>query len=189
MKDKLNILLVEDDPNDVYFLLYAFEEAGITNPTKVVEDGQQAIDYLSGTGKYADRTQYPLPYLLLLDLKLPKVMGLDVLRWIKSRPELCMVLVLVLTSSNDSGDISNAYAHGARSYLVKPHSLSERLELAKCLKSYWIELNSPPPLNCAPPAWKVLGETSANFKPASKKPEVPTTKPKRKATEKAGKSG
>src|SRR6476469_5354913 len=99
MKEKLSILLVEDDPNDVYFLLYAFDQAGLQNPVKVVEDGQQAIEYLSGTGKYKDREQYPLPYLILLDLKLPKVMGLDVLRWMATRPESSSALVIVLSSS------------------------------------------------------------------------------------------
>src|SRR4051794_39930847 len=171
MTDKLNILLVEDDPNDVYFLLYAFEQAGLKNPTHVVEDGQQAIDYLSGVGKFADRTRFPVPYLILLDLKLPRVMGLDVLEWLQSRPELCMVLVIVLTSSNDARDIVAAYKHGARSYIVKPHSLSERLDLAKCIKSYWIELNSAPPLNCAPRASKTSGASSSVPSPAKENAE------------------
>src|SRR5437016_3215023 len=94
------VLLVEDEQNDVFLLQYAFENAGITDPLITVEDGQQAIDYLAGKGKYAERKEFPLPYLMLLDLKLPRVMGLDVLRWIKERPELQMMPVVILTSSS-----------------------------------------------------------------------------------------
>src|SRR4051812_17763959 len=108
------ILLVEDDPNDVFFIQYAFEQAGIRNPTRVAENGQEAIDYLAGNGKFADRSQYPTPAIVLLDLKLPMVMGLDVLRWIKGRPELHTLLVIVMTSSKDPNDICEAYQLGAR---------------------------------------------------------------------------
>ncbi len=138
------ILLVEDDPNDVFFLQYAFEQAGIKNPLRVVEDGQGAIDYLSGNGKYADRSQFPMPCLILLDLKLPIMMGLDVLRWIKEQPDLHTLVVIVMTSSKDPTDIHQAYRLGARSYLVKPLSVHERLEVAKAIKSYWLELNLLP---------------------------------------------
>jgi CheY-like chemotaxis protein len=188
MKDQLNILLVEDDPNDVYFLLYAFDQAGLRNPVKVVEDGQQAIEYLSGTGKYADREQFPLPYLVLLDLKLPKVMGLDVLRWMGTRPELSGALVIVLSSSNDAGDIANAYTCGARSYLVKPHSLSDRLELAKCIKAYWIEMNSPPPISPLPhPLEPVTRPADLSNDGHQKKSEPTATRPKLKSSEKTAK--
>lgn len=139
--DNRTILLVEDERNDVFFLEYAFQSAGITNPLQVAEDGQQAIDYLAGIGKYANRTHYPLPCLVLLDLKLPLKMGLDVLRWIRQQPPLQTLLVVVLSSSRDSHDIEEAYRLGARSYLVKPLSMSERLEIAKAIKYYWLGLN------------------------------------------------
>jgi len=138
------ILLVEDDPNDVFFLQYAFEQAGIHNPTRVVTDGQEAIHYLGGTGKYADRSQYPIPALILLDLKLPVIMGLDVLRWINEQPNLHTLLVVVMTSSRDPNDICEAYRLGARSYLVKPLSVQDRLEIARAIKSYWLGLNMLP---------------------------------------------
>src|SRR5215467_763792 len=93
------ILLVEDDQNDVFFFEYACKEAGITNPIQCVGDGRQAIDYLSGTGMYSDRAQFPFPGLVFLDLKLPIKMGLDVLRWVREQPELQTLLVLVLSSS------------------------------------------------------------------------------------------
>ncbi len=142
------ILHVEDDKNDVFFLKFAFEDAGIANPVQVVEDGQSAIDYLAGKGKYADRDRYPFPCLVLLDLKLPVKMGLDVLRWIQEQPQLRNLLVLVLTSSSDIRDIDEAYRLGARSYLVKPLSVDKRLELAQLLKRYWLELNQPPSFPC-----------------------------------------
>jgi CheY-like chemotaxis protein len=138
------ILLVEDERNDVFFLEYAFESAGITNPLQVVEDGQQAIDYLAGIGKFANRTQYPIPCLVVLDLKLPVKMGLDVLRWIRQQPALQTLLVIVLSSSRDPYDVDEAYRLGARSYLVKPLSMSERLEVAKAIKYYWLGLNELP---------------------------------------------
>ncbi len=135
------ILLVEDERNDVFFLEYAFQAAGISNPLQVVEDGQEAVNYLAGSGKYANRAHYPLPCLVLLDLKLPVKMGLDILRWIRQQPSLQTLLVVVLSSSRDPHDIDDAYRLGARSYLVKPLSMSERLEIAKAIKYYWLGLN------------------------------------------------
>jgi CheY-like chemotaxis protein len=140
------ILLVEDDANDVFFLRHAFEGAGITNPLHVVDDGQKAIDYLAGEGPYADRRRFPYPGLVLLDLKLPVRMGLDVLHWIRQQPKLRTLLVVVLSSSSDTRDIDEAYRLGARSFLVKPISMDKRLELAKAIKLYWLELNQAPHL-------------------------------------------
>jgi len=145
------ILLVEDDPNDVFFLQYAFESAGITNPVQVLEDGQKAIDYLAGNGRFSERKKFPFPCLVLLDLKLPVKMGLDVLRWIQQQPDLQTLIVIVLTSSSDRVDIEEAYRLGARSYLVKPLSVDARLEMAKALKHYWLGVNQMPH-HCAPPA-------------------------------------
>jgi CheY-like chemotaxis protein len=142
--DKGLILLVEDDQNDVFFLQYAFETANITNPLQVATDGQQAIDYLAGHGEYSNRAQYPLPCLILMDLKLPVKMGLDVLRWIHQQPHLGNLLVIVLTSSSNAEDIDEAYRLGARSYLVKPLSVDKRAELAQSIKSYWLEMNQFP---------------------------------------------
>jgi CheY-like chemotaxis protein len=137
------ILLVEDDENDVFFLTYAFEAAGVINPVVVAKDGQEAINYLAGEGRYSDRSRYPLPGLVLLDLKLPVKTGLDVLRWIR-QSGMRHLLVIVLTSSKDPHDVDEAYRLGARSFLVKPLSISERLEMAKVIKRYWLELNQLP---------------------------------------------
>jgi CheY-like chemotaxis protein len=141
------ILLVEDERNDVFLLQHAFDAAAITNPIQVMEDGQQAIEYLAGIGKYADRAQYPMPCLLFLDLKLPIKSGLDVLGWIQKQPKLRRLLVVVLSSSRDRNDVDAAYQLGARSYLVKPLTMDARLELAKAIKQYWLQLNVLPGLD------------------------------------------
>jgi CheY-like chemotaxis protein len=149
--DNTTILVVEDDPNDVFFLRYAFEHAGVKNPLLSVEHGQEAIDYLAGKGKYDQRSQYPLPCIILLDLKMPGVSGLDLLRWLKKQPDLAFMIVIVLSSSNNDLDIREAYSLGARSYLVKPLSIEERLALAKAIKAYWLELNVlPRPVSASP---------------------------------------
>ena len=142
--DYLPILLVEDEPNDVFFLKHAFEQADIQNPLQVVEDGQKAIDYLGGNGNYSDRDRFPFPALVLLDLKLPIRMGLEVLRWLQSQPSLAALIVVILSSANNPRDVEEAYRLGARSYLVKPASVKERLKMAEAIKAYWLELNEFP---------------------------------------------
>jgi CheY-like chemotaxis protein len=141
------ILLVEDDQNDVFFLQHAFEAAGIANRLQVVEDGEQAINYLAGQGQFTDRSGFPLPCLVLLDLNLPLKTGLDVLRWLHEQPSLQTLLFIVLTSSQNSRDIDEAYRLGARSFLVKPHSLEQRLNMAKAIKVYWLEMNEFPTMS------------------------------------------
>src|SRR5688572_11336740 len=120
MKTGKTILLVEDNEDDSFFMQQAKTKAGIQNPMQVVDDGQKALDYLRGVGKYSDRQQYPLPFLLLLDLKLPLVPGLRVLSWLREQPEFETMLVVILTSSKEDRDIDRAYRLGANSYLVKP---------------------------------------------------------------------
>ena len=140
------ILLVEDDKNDAFFLQYAFEAAGIANPLVLIDDGQKAIDYLSGTGPYQDRARFPVPCLVLLDLKLPGKEGLEVLRWAQNHPTFRNLLIVVLTSSSDVSDVDKAYRLGARSYLVKPLTVEKRLAMAQALKTYWLDLNEFPTL-------------------------------------------
>jgi CheY-like chemotaxis protein len=114
------ILLVEDDADDLLFLERAFRLAAIPNSLHVVRGGQDAIDYLTGTGDFADRSKHPLPGLVLLDLKLPQKPGLEVLRWIRSQPQFAKTFVVVLTSSNQNRDMQEAFRLGTNSYLVKP---------------------------------------------------------------------
>jgi len=138
------ILLVEDEENDVFFMQHALKEAGILNPLHVAQDGQEAMDYLSGHGRYADRERYPLPGLTLLDLKLPRVMGWEVLKWIRGQPELKSLIVIVLTSSQLPPDIEAAYQLGANAYLVKPSSPLGLREIAAAIKQFWLTLNHGP---------------------------------------------
>ena len=135
------ILLVEDSEDDVFLMRRALKGAKIKNPLVVVEDGQQAVDYLGGGGKFADREKFPLPAVVFLDLKLPMKSGLEVLEWIRKQPGLENLVVLVLTSSSEPSDLKRAYALGANSYLVKPPTADQLLDLANAFKWYWLEFN------------------------------------------------
>jgi CheY-like chemotaxis protein len=138
------ILLAEDDPNDVLLIQRAFQKAGLKHRLKVVRDGGQAIQYLSGRGIYADREKYPMPYLLLLDLKMPGTDGFEVLQWARAEPDARRLLVVVLTSSNLQSDVDKAYDLGANSYLVKPVEFDEMVNLIKRFEAYWAEINRTP---------------------------------------------
>jgi len=135
------ILLVEDNEDDVFLMKRALKGAGVLNPLRVAEDGQQAMDYLAGAGAYADRGAYPLPSIVFLDLKLPLAMGLEVLAWIRSQPTFASTVVVVLTSSNEPSDLKEAYRLGTNSYVVKPPGADQLLELVKAFKWYWLEFN------------------------------------------------
>ena len=138
------ILLVEDNEDDRFFMKQAQQKAGIQNPMHIVHDGQQALDYLKGAGEYGDRQKYPLPFLVLLDLKLPLVSGLEVLEWIRSQPALETIIIVFLTSSREDRDIDRAYRLRANSYLVKPATAAKLEEMVKSLGEYWLRYNEPP---------------------------------------------
>jgi CheY-like chemotaxis protein len=135
------LLLVEDNEDDVFLMKRALNGAKVINPLLVAEDGQEAMDYLSGAGKFADRTNYPLPAVVFLDLKLPFISGHDVLKWIREQKDLDSLVVIVLTSSNEASDLSRCYALGANSYVVKPPTPEQLEDLAKAFKWYWLEYN------------------------------------------------
>jgi CheY-like chemotaxis protein len=135
------ILLVEDNEDDVFLMQRALKGARVINPMFVVEDGQEAVDYLGGAGKFADRETYPLPAIVFLDLKLPLISGHDVLAWVRRQKELESLVVIVLTSSNEASDLSRCYALGANSYLVKPPTPEQLEDLANAFKWYWLEYN------------------------------------------------
>jgi len=137
------ILLVEDDENDVLVMTMAMEKAGLTCPVRVARDGSEAQDYLSGTGKFADRHEYPLPYLMLLDLKLPRVMGLEVLKWLRERREFDSIIVLILSSSSMPEDVQGAYHLHANGYLVKPYNLEKLQLMTQAIKEFWYVQNQP----------------------------------------------
>ncbi len=134
------ILQVEDDPNDVFFLKHAMDKVGVANPIQIAVDGQQAIDYLRGAGKFADRELFPLPCLVLLDLKLPYVMGLEVLKWIRSQP-LKSIVVIILSASSERADIATAYALGANAFLTKPSEANKLEDIVKAIKDFWLTHN------------------------------------------------
>jgi len=140
-----HILLVEDNRMDVELTLDAFKEARLLNTIYVSPNGQDALDYLFGRGKYTDRITYPIPNLVLLDLKLPGVDGFEVLRQVKSAPILKRLPVIILTSSKEEGDRALTYDIGANSYIVKPVSFNGFLDVIKQIEGYWISLNVAPP--------------------------------------------
>jgi len=143
------ILMADDDPNDIMLVQRAFQKLNVANPLQVVRDGEEAVAYLSGRLHYADRERYPLPVLLLLDLKMPRKSGFEVLQWLRQQSGLKRLPVVVLTSSNQHPDINAAFDLGANSYLVKPGGFDSLLELVKSLRMYWLILNEKPELRGA----------------------------------------
>lgn len=141
---RYDILLVEDDENDIFLIQRAFRRLDLPHTLQVVEDGEAAIAYLDGRAPYDDPERYPLPTLILLDLKLPRRSGLEVLAWIRQQQELRRLLVVVLTSSRETPDINRAYDLGANSYLVKPIDFQAFLEMVRTLEAYWLMLNEKP---------------------------------------------
>lgn len=145
MDNCAHILLVEDNRMDVELTLDAFREAHLGNSVHVASDGVEALDYLFGKDQFADRKAYPLPDLILLDLKLPKVDGFEVLRQLKSTPVLKRLPVVILTSSKEEADRASSYDIGANSYLVKPISFDGFLDVVRQVGDYWLTLNIAPP--------------------------------------------
>jgi CheY-like chemotaxis protein len=135
------ILLVEDNPDDVFFMRRACRAGGLENPLHVAEDGDQAIEYLAGEGRFSNRDAHPLPCVVLLDLKLPGKNGLEVLSWLRGNPDFTTTVVIVLTTSREPRDIHEAYRLGANAYLVKPTSPTQLTELVAAVKKFWIDYN------------------------------------------------
>ena len=133
-----SILVAEDDENDVFFLRRALKRLGLPNELIVVADGQQLVDYLSARGIYAARSAYPLPGLLLLDLKMPRKGGFEVLAWLKSRPDLAELPVVILSSSAQESDIKKARELGADGYQVKPQNSEDLVEIVRQLHARWL---------------------------------------------------
>jgi CheY-like chemotaxis protein len=141
------ILLVEDNPDEVLLLRRALKMSGCAAAVAVVHDGVEAVEYLSSTGAFRDRTMCPLPWLIVLDLRLPRLSGLGVLKWLREQPSLRRLPVVVLSSSAEERDIAGAYDLGANSYLVKPSSIAGLRNLVGLIDQYWMGANSRPPLD------------------------------------------
>ena len=145
MEEKRTILLVEDNPDDVELTLRALKQYHVRNEVTVVRDGAEALDYLLATGAYADRDTSAMPAVVILDLKLPKVDGLEVLQRMRADERTKFVPVVVLTSSKEEKDMVNSYKFGANSYVQKPVDFTQFVEAARQLGLYWLVINEPPP--------------------------------------------
>ena len=140
MKDKL-ILVVEDNPDHLELTVLTLEEHGVTAQIEVARDGAQALDFLFGQGVHAGRDTQKQPAFILLDMKLPKLSGLDVLRSLRTNPLTAMVPVVMLTSSSEQSDIVACYQSGANSFIRKPVDFGEFTEKLNCLQAYWLGVN------------------------------------------------
>lgn len=144
MEEKM-ILLVEDNPDDEVLTLRAFKKNNIKNEVIVTHDGEEALDFLFCRGAYAERDPQDFPEVVLLDLKLPKVDGLEVLRQIRADPQTRLLPVVILTSSKEEQDLIEGYSRGANSYVRKPVDFNQFVEAVRQLGLYWLVLNEPPP--------------------------------------------
>ena len=133
------ILLAEDDENDIFLMGRAFDRAGLTNPLFVVRNGQQVIDYLAGTGDYSHRDKFPLPALVLLDLKMPWMDGFDVLKWLRTHSQFDTLPVVVLTSSKLQLDVDKSRQFGVYDYRVKPHEFTDLVRLLDDVRNCWLD--------------------------------------------------
>jgi len=145
--ENATILLVEDNPDDEALTLRALKKNNIGNKIFVARDGAEALDFLFCTGAYADRDPHEMPQLILLDLKLPKVDGLEVLRRIRANAHTRLLPIVILTSSNEEKDLMEGYQYGANSYVRKPVDFTQFVESVRQLGLYWLVLNATPPLH------------------------------------------
>jgi CheY-like chemotaxis protein len=132
------ILLAEDEENDIVFMQLAFKKAGLQNRLISVSDGEEAIDYLEGRGAFSDRDRFPLPCLLLTDLKMPRVNGFELLTWLRDQAQLTHIPVIVLSSSSHEEDEKRSYDLGAKAYWVKPSQIQVLIELVKGMRDTWV---------------------------------------------------
>ncbi len=144
MPDTGTLLLVEDRDDDIELIRKGLRRGKVKNPIQVVRDGEDAIAYLSGEGKFANRDEFPLPALVLLDLKLPKVDGFEVLRWVRNQTGLKGLRVIVLTSSQEIRDVNKAYDLGANSFLVKPLDFEQFMATGELIREYWLKTAREP---------------------------------------------
>jgi len=138
------VLVAEDREDDLFMLRRSFEQVGFDTPVQYVRDGEEAIAYLAGQGRFANREEYPLPTLLLLDLKMPRKNGFDVLEWIQQQPHLAELRTIVLTTSDDLLEVNRAYRLGAASFLTKPLNFTEFKDTVVAVYNYWLTMNKPP---------------------------------------------
>jgi CheY-like chemotaxis protein len=135
---RFTVLLVEDDLNDIFIVKRAFKITNLPTPLQVVTDGQDAISYLRGEGKYADRNAFPLPHLIVMDIRMPRRTGFEVLEWVKSSDQpLRRIPIVIVSSSKNPADINRAYELGANAYMVKPMNFRDVEHLFETITHYW----------------------------------------------------
>ena len=173
MNDRDTILLAEDREDDIILIQRAFKAGGIRFPLMVVRDGEEAINYLSGIGRYSDRNLYPIPALFLLDLTLPVTDGFEVLRWIRTQPELKDLPVIVLTASDRIRDVNQAYRLGAYSFLVKTLDFLDAVALSQSITDYWLKVKKNAPAELPAQQWP----EKANLVPPAVAAEYPRPAP------------
>ena len=145
----IEILLVEDNPSDLELTLHALRTNNLANRIEIARDGDEALDFLFCTGKHTARNPNQMPKLILLDLELPKVDGIEVLRQVKANPKTKTIPITVLTSSKEGNDLSRCYDLGVNSYIQKPVDFDRFREVVKQFSLYWLVVNTPPPLDPA----------------------------------------
>ena len=144
MNGTRTVLVVEDDKNDALLFQRAFAKTEVPARLQFVPGGAEAVAYLKGENAYGDREAHPLPHLMVLDIKMPRMNGFDVLEWLRKQPGLKRLPVTILTSSDLPIDINRAYDLGANAYLVKPHDLTQMSQVLKRVGIFWLEVNYPP---------------------------------------------
>lgn len=145
LTNPVSVLIADDDTQDTMLVRMAAQRAALGIRLESVTDGEQAIDYLLGRAAYADRQSHPFPSMMLLDLKMPRLSGFDVLDFVRREPQLRRLPIVIFSSSDDPKDIKRAYEAGANSYLCKPHSSDDLSALLKALQEYWCKFNHFPP--------------------------------------------
>lgn len=149
MEIQFPILIAEDDENDAFILERALRKVGFTNPFHVCSDGTDVLDYLRGIGRYQNRLAFPFPRIFITDLKMPKMNGMEVLKWLHNHPECNLIPKIVLSASQQQTDIQEAYKWGVNSYLVKPGSYESLVEMLTLFFNYWQMCEKPQvPTNC-----------------------------------------
>jgi CheY-like chemotaxis protein len=144
MRDLPLVLVVDDNETDALFILRSLDNAGVKNPLRVVNDGEEFVDYMEGTGNYEDRKMYPLPGLVLLDLKLPKRDGFELLNWVRGHSKFSALPVIVLTATQELQDVNRAYQAGANSFLVKPMNFKDYQGLSDAITAFWLGVAKTP---------------------------------------------
>ena len=136
--DKAVFLLIDDNEDDIALLRRAFLKSRVINPLHAVRSGAEAMAYLEGSGRYRNRLEFPLPKIILLDIKMQVISGLEVLKWIREQPQLAGIRVIMLTSSDLIRDVNEAYRLGANSFLIKPNDFDDLVKLTQAIRGYWV---------------------------------------------------